>query len=248
MGEQPATLSLCRSSGGSLVRTLVEITDLNLLIVPALGAGERSYLSRAVCRHDGSLVPIEDVAARLAPLLECNDRAALVDDLATSDLYRHPTSARKTRLRPYCMPTASFGSESIKLVHETYLPNSLRQSGRTGSVAGEGLSPGSPSPGNPCSRLTALRPLSTRSSDSQPSPTSLLICSSIPASASSPTSPILAASYLMPRSTEFLLSMFSSSTGYYSVLSRRPFLSSRRTGADRARTPGRRGRGGRRGG
>src|SRR5215203_3631740 len=95
---------------------------------------------------------------------------------------------------------------------DTYLPRSLRHSGRIGSVAGEGLSPGSPSPGSPCSRLTALRPLSTRSSDSQPSPTSLFICSSIPASASSPTSPILAASYLMPRSTEFLLSMFSSST------------------------------------
>src|SRR5215203_6384716 len=91
-----------------------------------------------------------------------------------------------------------------------YLPNSLRQSGRIGSVAGEGLSPGSPSPSSPCSRLTALRPLSIRSSDSQPSPTSLLICSSIPASAASPTSPILAASYLMPSSTEFLLSMASS--------------------------------------
>jgi hypothetical protein len=71
------------------VRTLVEITDLDILIVPALGAGERSYLSRAVCRNDGSLVPVEDIAARLAPLPEGNDRAAFVDDLATSHLYRH---------------------------------------------------------------------------------------------------------------------------------------------------------------
>ena len=73
----------------SLVRTLMEIADLNLLIVPALGAGERSYLSRTVRRNDGSLVPVEDVAARLAPLPEGNDRAALVDDPATSHLYRH---------------------------------------------------------------------------------------------------------------------------------------------------------------
>jgi hypothetical protein len=71
------------------MRTLVEITDLNLLIVPALGAGERSYLSRTVCRNDGGLVPVEDVAANLAPLPEGYDRAAFVDDLATSHLYRH---------------------------------------------------------------------------------------------------------------------------------------------------------------
>jgi hypothetical protein len=69
--------------------TLVEITDLDLLIVPALWAGERSYLSRTVRRNDGSLVPVEDVAARLAPLPEGDDRAAFVDDLATSHLYRH---------------------------------------------------------------------------------------------------------------------------------------------------------------
>jgi hypothetical protein len=69
--------------------TLVEITDFDLLIVPALGAGERSYLSRTVRRNDGSLVPVEDVAARLAPLPEGDDRAAFVDDLATSHLYRH---------------------------------------------------------------------------------------------------------------------------------------------------------------
>jgi hypothetical protein len=69
--------------------TLVEITDLDLLIVPALWAGERSYLSRTVRRNDGSLVPIEDVAASLALLPEGDDRAAFVDDLATSHLYRH---------------------------------------------------------------------------------------------------------------------------------------------------------------
>ena len=67
----------------------MEITNLYLLIVPALGAGERSYLSRTVRRNDGSLVPVEDIAARLAPLPEGNDRAAFVDDLATSHLYRH---------------------------------------------------------------------------------------------------------------------------------------------------------------
>jgi hypothetical protein len=73
----------------SLMGTLVKITDLDLLIITALGAGERSYLSRAVRRNDGSLVPVEDVAASLAPLPEGNDRAAFVDDLATSHLYRH---------------------------------------------------------------------------------------------------------------------------------------------------------------
>jgi hypothetical protein len=69
--------------------TLVEITDFDLLIVPALGAGERSYLSRTVRRNDGSLVPVEDVAARLAPLPEGDDRAALVDYLSACHLYRH---------------------------------------------------------------------------------------------------------------------------------------------------------------
>jgi hypothetical protein len=102
-----------------LAGTLVEITNLYLLVVTTLGAGERSYFSRAVGRHDGSLVPVEDVTALLAPLPEGNDCAALVDDLATSHLYRHPTSARKTHLRPYCMPTATFRSGTIKLIHIT---------------------------------------------------------------------------------------------------------------------------------
>ena len=102
-----------------MARTFVEITNLYLLVVPALWAGKGAYLAGAVRRHDGSLVPVEDVAARLTPLPESNDRAALVDDLATSHLYRHPTSARKTHLRPYCMPTATFRSGTIKLIHIT---------------------------------------------------------------------------------------------------------------------------------
>src|SRR5919107_3754354 len=107
-----------RSSGLS-VGAFVEITNLYLLIVPALGTGERTYFSRTVCRDDGGLVPVEDVAARLAPLPERNDRASLVDDLSTRHLYRHSTSARRTRLRPYCMLTTSFRSGPIKLVHLT---------------------------------------------------------------------------------------------------------------------------------
>jgi hypothetical protein len=172
-----------------------EMAQTYLLVVPALGTGEGAYFSRAVCRHDGSLVPVEDIAARLALLPEGYDRAALVDYLAACHLYRHLAK----------------------------LLASLRHRGRLRSMAGEGLSPGSPSPGSPCSCLTALRPLSTCSLDSQPSPSSLCICSSIPASASSSTSLILAASYLMPRSTELLLTIFSS-TSYHSV--RRRFLSS----------------------
>jgi hypothetical protein len=97
----------------------VEITNLYLLVITALGTGERSYFSRAICGHDGSLVPVEDVAAHLAPLPEGNDRTALVDYAAACHLYRHPTSARNTRLRPYCMPAASFRSGTIELVHIT---------------------------------------------------------------------------------------------------------------------------------
>ena len=69
--------------------TLVEITNLYLLVVPALWAGKGAYLAGAVRRHDGSLVPVEDVAARLASLPEGNDRTTLVDDLAPCHLYRH---------------------------------------------------------------------------------------------------------------------------------------------------------------
>src|SRR5215204_3941384 len=120
---------------------------LYLLVIPALGAGERAHLPGAVCRHDGGLIPVEDVAARLALLPEGYDRAALVYYLAAGHLYRHRAK----------------------------LLVSLRHRGRLGSVVGEGRSPGSPSPGSPCSRLTALRPLITWSSDFQPSPTSILL-------------------------------------------------------------------------
>ena len=72
-----------------MARTFVEITNLYLLVVPALWAGKGAYLAGAVRRHDGSLVPVEDVAARLTALPESNDRAALVDDLAPCHLYGH---------------------------------------------------------------------------------------------------------------------------------------------------------------
>src|SRR5215210_2780935 len=49
-----------------LAWTPVEISNLHFLVVPALGTGERAYLSGAVCRHYGRLVPVEDVAAVLA--------------------------------------------------------------------------------------------------------------------------------------------------------------------------------------
>ena len=77
-----------RSSGLS-VGAFVDITNLYLLVVPALWAGKGAYLAGAVRRHDGSLVPVEDVTARLTPLPESNDRAALVDDLAPCHLYGH---------------------------------------------------------------------------------------------------------------------------------------------------------------
>src|SRR5215210_1601621 len=64
-------------SGLSLARALVEITDFYLLVATAFGAREGTYLSRAVSGHDGGLVPVEDVAARLTLLPEGNDRAAL---------------------------------------------------------------------------------------------------------------------------------------------------------------------------
>jgi hypothetical protein len=114
MGESSHTPTIPSLPSGLVM------SRLYLLIVPALGTGERTYFSGAVCRHDSSLVPVKDVAARLALLPEGNDRAALVDDLAASHLYRHPTSARKTRQRPYCMLTASFRSGTFELIHITY--------------------------------------------------------------------------------------------------------------------------------
>src|SRR5919107_1922594 len=89
---QPTKPSGCRCSTGEIARlawTWLEVSGLDLLVVPALGTGEGAHLARAVCRHDGGLVPVEDVSARLAPLPEGNDRAALVDDLAPCHLYRH---------------------------------------------------------------------------------------------------------------------------------------------------------------
>src|SRR5215212_3252291 len=80
-----------RSSGLS-AGTFVEITNLYLLVVAALGAGERAHLPGAVRRHDGRLVPVEDVAAGLAPLPEGHHRAALADYLAARHLYRHLAS------------------------------------------------------------------------------------------------------------------------------------------------------------
>src|SRR4028118_2114610 len=60
----------------------------NLLVVAALGAGERPDLPGAVGRDDGGLVPVVDEAAALALLAEGHDRAALVYDLAARHLYR----------------------------------------------------------------------------------------------------------------------------------------------------------------
>src|SRR5919202_214722 len=76
----------------------------HLLVVAALGARERSYLSGAVGRHDGGLVPVEYVAALLASLPEGHDRAPLVYELAARHLYRHSASERVARLRHHCMP------------------------------------------------------------------------------------------------------------------------------------------------
>jgi hypothetical protein len=87
------------------------MTSLYFLIITALGTGERSNVSRAVSGYDGSLVPVEDVAARLAPLPEGHDRAALVDDLAACHLYGHPTSAGKTRYIPIVFPQHPSGRE-----------------------------------------------------------------------------------------------------------------------------------------
>jgi hypothetical protein len=78
-----------KSFNSPLHFTLFMVAQPYYLVVAALGAREGSYFSRAVCGHDSSLIPIEDVAALLALLPEGNDRAALVDDLSTSHLYRH---------------------------------------------------------------------------------------------------------------------------------------------------------------
>ncbi len=71
----------------------VVVTSLNLLVVAALGAGERPDLPGTVGRDDGRLVPVVDEAAALALLPEGHDRAALVYDLAARHLYRQSALA-----------------------------------------------------------------------------------------------------------------------------------------------------------
>ena len=85
----------------------MEITDLYLLVVAAFGAGERAHLAGAVRRDDGGLVPVEDVAARLASLPEGHDRAPLADDLAARHLCRHTSLREGSALVAYCMPICS---------------------------------------------------------------------------------------------------------------------------------------------
>src|SRR5215210_6067507 len=89
-----ASMTPTSGSSGLLARTFVEITGLYLLVVPTLWACKRTHLSRPVSGDDGGLIPVEDVAARLAPLAEGHDRAALANDLATRHLYRHLAPGR----------------------------------------------------------------------------------------------------------------------------------------------------------
>ena len=72
-----------------MARTFVEKTGLDFLEISALWACKRTYFSRAISGNYGCLVEVEDVAARLTPLPESNDRAALVDDLTPCHLYGH---------------------------------------------------------------------------------------------------------------------------------------------------------------
>ena len=94
-----------RSSGLS-AGTFVEITNLYLLVVAALGAGERAYLAGAEGWDYGGLVPVEDVAAFFALLPEGDDRAPFDHDLAPRHLYRHCCSLPTKRgPRTDCTPT-----------------------------------------------------------------------------------------------------------------------------------------------
>ena len=86
-------------SGGLSAGALVEVTNLHLLIIAAFGAGEGAYFPGAVCRHDGRLVPVEDVATRLALLSEGHDRTPLADYFATRHLCRHFAPRKVPRLR-----------------------------------------------------------------------------------------------------------------------------------------------------
>src|SRR5215210_3774710 len=103
-------------SGLSLARALVEIADFYLLVVTAFGTREGTYLSRAVSGHDGGLVPVEDVAARLTLLPEGNDRAALAYDLATCHLYRHSASESVTLTLPlYARSGLRIGNKMVRI-------------------------------------------------------------------------------------------------------------------------------------
>src|SRR4051812_48763090 len=72
-------------------RSRFMVSRFHLLVVAAFRAGKRAYLPGAVRRHDGGLVPVEDVAAGLAALPEGHHRAPLADDLAARHLNRHLT-------------------------------------------------------------------------------------------------------------------------------------------------------------
>ena len=65
------------------------MSGYHLLVIAALGAGEGSDLPRAEGGYDGGLVPVEDVGALFAPLPKGDNRAPLVDDQASLNLYRH---------------------------------------------------------------------------------------------------------------------------------------------------------------
>ena len=80
-------------------RSRFKVSHYHFLIIAAFGAGEGAYFPGAVCRHDGRLVPVEDVATRLAPLSEGHDRTPLADYFATRHLYRHLASRKGPRLR-----------------------------------------------------------------------------------------------------------------------------------------------------
>src|SRR5215207_2906313 len=80
-----ATWRLSGLSAGAFV----EITNLYLLVIATLRAGEGPDLPGTEGGDDGRLVPVEDVAALLALLPEGHHRAPLVDDHTTRHLYSH---------------------------------------------------------------------------------------------------------------------------------------------------------------
>src|SRR5215207_6172684 len=80
-----ATWRLSGLSAGAFV----EITNLYLLVIATLRAGEGPDLPGTEGGDDSRLVPVEDVAALLALLPEGHHRAPLVDDYTTRHLYSH---------------------------------------------------------------------------------------------------------------------------------------------------------------